>query len=121
MDTCLGILRLVWFIFFLCFAGIYVWVAIYPAHTGYQYFTYWNVGLAFFYYLLASIASAIGYCFKASDDSVWSPSIVRFGETIRILLSVAGPTALMITILNFGFLNSSGQFANVADHLITSV
>lgn len=120
----LGIYRLVCFLFFFIFAGIYVWTVIYPGSQGgknYQYYTYWNVGMAFFYYLIATIASILGYFYKPVDGIEWAPAIVYFGKFQRIIFSLAGSTAFFITVVNFSLLSSAGTFSNISDHLITSI
>jgi len=124
MVVVLGLYRFICFVFFLAFAGIYVWVVIYPGSSGaknYQYYTYWNVGMAFFYYFIATIASVLGYICKPMDGKDWSPAIVYFGLFHRIIFSVAGSTAFFITVVNFSLLSSAGTFANISDHLIPSI
>lgn len=121
MNAVLGGFRVICFLFFLIFAGIYVWVIIYPGGQGYEYFTYWNVGLAFFYYFLATIASVLGLFFKPADGEEWSPNVTMFGKIHRIAFSVAGSSAFFITVVNFTLLSSEASFANLSDHLVTSI
>ena len=124
MIVALGCYRCLCFLFFLIFAGIYVWVIIYPGSLGgknYQYFTYWNVGMAFFYYLIATICSILGYFRQPTDVGNWPDSIVYFGKVHRIFFSVVGSTAFFITVVNFTLLSATDSFANISDHLITSL
>jgi len=124
MVVLLGCYRCLCFVFFLFFAGVYVWVVIFPGSLGgknYQYFTYWNVGMAFFYYLIATIASFLGYYYHIDDNNQWTVSIVYFGKIHRIFFSVAGSTAFFITVVNFVLLSDEDSFSNISDHLMTSL
>ena len=138
-------LLLFWRFAFLCYFCGVVFIFGYIAYHGrlYYFFTIWNIQIISLYYLLAFIASCIGFyddyqrensdlrgtmssqgdrpLYYSTENSNWSDATIVLGNSVQILFSVVGSSALFITIVDFIILNPCFYFWNISMHLITSI
>ena len=130
------------FSFFLAVDLVINMTSVKPHGSNWFYFTVWNAGLASGYYLFGLFFNILGiiYSIEVSDDLDSSsggsymkkklsfPPGLKFNGYIQNLAyayftcyEVAGATAMMVTLVNFSFIDPLFYFMNVSLHFITTM
>lgn len=129
-NCCLLFTRLASLVFFLSVGCI--WNYIQEDGFNYRYFTQWNIDWICVYFLLATFASVIGIIndfnltkisssVGESSFSKWSEWISVVSNATQVIFVVTGASAMFVTVVNFGLLNSQFKFWNVSNHFVTSL
>ena len=122
-------LRLIRFLFFL----IVPCIMLYTRDTGDNWinFTFWNIDIIVFYYLMSFIASVIGLrknpkaCLELSAANLetveWNYWERGLALIVQIFFNVAATTALLVTVFAFTFLTQSLSFYNMSYHFANTL
>lgn len=115
--------RVAFFCWFLIAGCIMTYVASH-GHSWY-YFTIWNLELLGTYFGLAIVCSAFGMMNDQRNGSrysnSWGRRISLLNKVTQIMFSVAGATALFVTLISFVLLNPEFSYWNVTHHLTNSI
>ena len=125
----LCITRILRFVFFLVFPCIIVYVQ--NKGDNWFFYTFWNMDIIVFFYLIASIASIVGLfrnsavCYELSPATLqvtqWNFWERFLAMAVQIFFNVAATNALLVTVFAYTFLGANFAFNNVSYHLLNTV
>ena len=79
-----------------------------------------NIGLLFFYFFIATIASLIGLS-EYRSNTEWHNRTVIFGKIIYITFEVASSIAFFVTFFDLVLLSHELSYINVTQHIINTI
>ena len=111
------------FCFFVAIPCIYQYV-LEKGHN-WIYFTFWNIDIISMYYLFAFSASVVGLRFRPvvspEMSHHWTRAELFLGTLVQFFFTVAGPTALFVTVFSYTFLGATFDFSNISYHLVNTL